>query len=356
MPLLTGWPTDAGDGSVSTEARWRAMARLWAPSGVVDGYLARLDPDYAVGTVTVGAGAAWIDGHYCEQLTSSSVAVTSNGLVVIRWTPAANTFELLYRDGATTPTQTDPTWELPLAQMSGGAMTDLREFVTRGPVTTSTIDHEAVTYAKLAGGAIAPFFDDGGAVQNTATTLTAGFQGVVLRHVHQAGVMEHLQHIGVGRRRDPRGGRRHNLSDPGCRRLQPRHRTRYRHRLRRHPRSGDPRQVPRPHRRLPHLLRPGEARHRVHRHRRVGDRFVPRHQGLVMWTWGPSPHGSPASGRSSSAGAGVAMIWREVKSRQHKEIKRLDEELSATQEQVVVLHRQTYELQPHPGRPRHRCR
>ena len=44
------------------------------------------------------------------------MAVTSNGLVVIRWTPAANTFELLYRDGATTPTQTDPTWELPLRE------------------------------------------------------------------------------------------------------------------------------------------------------------------------------------------------------------------------------------------------
>ena len=45
-----------------------------------------------------------------------------------------------------------------------------------------------------------------------------------------------------------------------------------------------------------------------------------------------------------SAGAGVAMIWREVKSRQHKEIKRLDEELATTQEQVVALHRETYRL------------
>ena len=45
-----------------------------------------------------------------------------------------------------------------------------------------------------------------------------------------------------------------------------------------------------------------------------------------------------------SAGAGVAMIWREVKSRQHKEIKRLDEELSVTQEQLVALHRETYRL------------
>jgi hypothetical protein len=179
MPLLTGWPTDAGDGSVSTEARWRAMARLWAPSGVVDGYLDRLDPDYATGTVTVGAGAAWIDGHYAEQLTSSSVAVTSNGLVVIRWTPAANTFELLYRDGATTPTQTDPTWELPIAQMSGGAMTDLREFVARGTITTRMIDPEAVTYTKLAGDVVTRFIETGGDVSNADTVLTGSFQQVI---------------------------------------------------------------------------------------------------------------------------------------------------------------------------------
>lgn len=45
-----------------------------------------------------------------------------------------------------------------------------------------------------------------------------------------------------------------------------------------------------------------------------------------------------------SAGAGVAMIWREVKSRQHKEIKRLDEELEWAQEQIVANHRYAYEL------------
>lgn len=179
MPLLTGWPTDAGDGSVSTEERWRKMAQLWAPSGVVDGYLDRLDPDLSGSTVTVGAGGAWIDGHYAEQLTSSSVSVTSNGLVVIRFTPADNVFELLYRDGATTPTQTDATWELPIAQMSGGAMTDLREFVTRGTVTTRMLEPESVTYSRLAGDAVAPFFDTGGDVTNTNTTLTGSYQQTV---------------------------------------------------------------------------------------------------------------------------------------------------------------------------------
>ena len=36
--------------------------------------------------------------------------------------------------------------------MTGGAMTDLREFVARGTVTTRMIDNEAVTYPKMSGG------------------------------------------------------------------------------------------------------------------------------------------------------------------------------------------------------------
>ena len=98
---------------------------------------------------------------------------------MIRWTPAANTFELLYRNGATTPTQTDPTWELPIAQMSGGSMTDLREFVTRGTVTTRMIDPEAVTYTKLAGDVVTRFIETDGHITNTDTALTASFQAVV---------------------------------------------------------------------------------------------------------------------------------------------------------------------------------
>ena len=45
-----------------------------------------------------------------------------------------------------------------------------------------------------------------------------------------------------------------------------------------------------------------------------------------------------------SAGAGVAMIWREVKSRQHKEIKRLDEEVADVRDDLVAWHRYSYEL------------
>jgi len=130
VPDLTVWPTDGADGSVSSEARWRKMARIWVPSGVDNsllGLAGQLVPTLAAGpTINVTAGACWLDGHYAELATPASIPATANGLLVVRFTPADNHAELLYRDAATTCTQTLATWELPIARMLAGAMQDLR--------------------------------------------------------------------------------------------------------------------------------------------------------------------------------------------------------------------------------------
>lgn len=126
MADLTVWPTDgAADGSVSSEARWRKMARMWVPSGV------RLAGDLAPALVAGPAiqtapGGCWLDGHYAELAAQATIAASANGLLVVRFTPADNHAELLYRDAATVPTQTDPTWELPIASMAAGAIADRR--------------------------------------------------------------------------------------------------------------------------------------------------------------------------------------------------------------------------------------
>ena len=75
MAELTGWPTDGAEGSVSSEARWRKMARLWAPSGVATG----LVPTLGSGVINVTAGAAWVDGHYAELTSPASESSTANG-------------------------------------------------------------------------------------------------------------------------------------------------------------------------------------------------------------------------------------------------------------------------------------
>ena len=147
MADMTGWPTDGADGSVSSEARWRAMARLWAPSGVVVGYLGSLVPSLSAGTITVQAGAAWIDGHYAEIAGSSTFPSTVTGLVVARFTPADNKFELVYRDGATTPTQGTATWELPIARVTASALYDVRPLIPVGGSAQQQVGHVLLTAA-----------------------------------------------------------------------------------------------------------------------------------------------------------------------------------------------------------------
>ena len=138
MVAMTVWPTDGADGSVATEARWRKMGRIWTPSGVVDNVSGELVPSLAFPNLTVQAGAVWVDGHYAELTGSQVLTVTANGLVVVRFDPAANSAELLYRDGASTPNQS-PTgvWELPVAKLVGSVMTDLR-----GALVNPALDQE----------------------------------------------------------------------------------------------------------------------------------------------------------------------------------------------------------------------
>jgi hypothetical protein len=128
MVALNVWPTDGADGSVATEARWREMARLWAPSSVCAGVGGELAPALAGTNLTIADGAVWIDGHFAELTGSQVLAVTANGLAVVRFDPAENSAELNYWDGVSAPYQ-DPNgaWDLPIALITGGALVDMRQ-------------------------------------------------------------------------------------------------------------------------------------------------------------------------------------------------------------------------------------
>lgn len=132
MVAMNVWPTDAVDGSVSSEARWRKMARGWQSTGVNAGTGADMVPTLAYPNLTVKAGSAWVDGAYCELLGDQVLAVTPNGLCVVRFDPAANTAQLLYLDGVTTPSQS-PTgvFEMPIALISGSVLTDARNVIAK---------------------------------------------------------------------------------------------------------------------------------------------------------------------------------------------------------------------------------
>lgn len=127
MVAMNVWPTDAADGSVANEARWRKMGRHWAPTGICPGVGGDMKPSLAGTNLTIQAGAAWVDGHFCELLGSQVLTVTANGLAVVRFDPAANTAELLYRDGVSVPAQSPTgTFEMPVALITGSVLKDRR--------------------------------------------------------------------------------------------------------------------------------------------------------------------------------------------------------------------------------------
>jgi hypothetical protein len=132
MVAMNVWPTDAADGSVANEARWRKMGRLWTPTGAAAAAAgSALQPTLAYPNLTVKAGACWVDGHYCELPGDQVLGVTANGLAVVRFDPAANTADLVYRDGITTPAQSPTgTYELAVAKITGSTLVDMRPVIT----------------------------------------------------------------------------------------------------------------------------------------------------------------------------------------------------------------------------------
>jgi len=76
------------------------------------------------------------------------VPVTAGpGILVVRFTPADNHAELVYRDGVQVPVQTDPTYEFPVALMSAGAMFDRRAMAIGAEV--SALANADVTVSAL---------------------------------------------------------------------------------------------------------------------------------------------------------------------------------------------------------------
>jgi hypothetical protein len=153
MVAMSVWPTDASDGSVATEARWRKMGRVWAGTGVVIGQAGNMVPTLAGTNLTVKAGACWVDGHYCELAADTVLTVTANGIAVVRFDPAANTAELLYRDGITTPAQSPTgTFEMVVGSIAGGVLTDARAAIKPGKMTQAVVAPVGSLTAPYSGG------------------------------------------------------------------------------------------------------------------------------------------------------------------------------------------------------------
>lgn len=136
------FPFDHGFGSASNSSRWGKMAQLWAPNGVVAGVgnlLAATIVAPASTTVQVDTGAAWIQGYYADNTAQVSVDVpgTASGLLSARIVFASQTMELFYNNTVSTPVQNTTFWDLPIALLASGVITDQRVYTGPAQMPTS---------------------------------------------------------------------------------------------------------------------------------------------------------------------------------------------------------------------------
>lgn len=129
MTLLDNYfPFDAGPGTIANHFRWRQMARLWFPSGVISGYLNQLAPVLSGSNVTIDTGGVWVDGFYGENTVGlKTIAWSGNGYIVARLDPVNQTITFNW---VTAITQ-NPTslWDISLASITSGVLTDTRSFI-----------------------------------------------------------------------------------------------------------------------------------------------------------------------------------------------------------------------------------
>jgi microcystin-dependent protein len=112
------------------------MARSWLGSGVIPGYNNQCQPRLGGSVATVDTGGVWIDGFYGENSATKNISVAGgDGMLVARADPTARQVMFAYNLGTTPPTQTQTgIYEIPIARVTSGAMVDIRQYASGGPI------------------------------------------------------------------------------------------------------------------------------------------------------------------------------------------------------------------------------
>lgn len=121
------WPFDSGAGSAASSSRWELLASALLPNGVIENRYNQFNPTLASGVLTIDTGAGWINGTYFENLSTHTLAVTSDGLIVIRL-DQVNQIVTFQQITGLIPSNTATLIDLPLAAMVGGVLQDWRQF------------------------------------------------------------------------------------------------------------------------------------------------------------------------------------------------------------------------------------
>jgi len=134
-PVDNYFPFTTGPGAAATQDNWRLMARNWVQggSGIIYGTRNQFKPTMAGTTVTVDTGAAWLDGFYGENITTKTITAGGTGQVVVQMDPTATppVINIAFKPGQTTPVQQSTgVFEIPIANISGTTLTDVRQYVS----------------------------------------------------------------------------------------------------------------------------------------------------------------------------------------------------------------------------------
>jgi hypothetical protein len=128
------FPMPEGPGADVMFDRWRQMAMLWAPSGIVRGVGEELGAfwDGVTDQLIISSGAVWVNGVFGELATAKWYGIPGMiGLLVARFDPARNNLEVVFKEGAGHICVEDPDgwWEIPLYRINGaGSWGDERVF------------------------------------------------------------------------------------------------------------------------------------------------------------------------------------------------------------------------------------
>jgi hypothetical protein len=132
LDLHEYFPYDSGPGANSTELRWRKMAQLWAPSGVLSGGFAYSNTGDAF---TVQPGVVWLGGQYGELTSAVTIGTSSTGWLVFRNDTLASKIELVWSTGPDMPADTPTVFYEPLLSRAVvGGIIDRRRWIDRGPI------------------------------------------------------------------------------------------------------------------------------------------------------------------------------------------------------------------------------
>lgn len=173
MVAMDVWPTETGPGIVATEARWRAMAREFAPSGVIGYPAGQLSCSLSGDILTVQPGAVWIDGHYAELTSVTTLTTTPTGVALVIWDPATQTAELVWRNNLVFQQVPYGVWEMSIYRRNpGGVSGDTRPFYNVWRDYTPTIRGDTADWTMGNGGISGRYF------------RSNGMDGIDIIHVH----------------------------------------------------------------------------------------------------------------------------------------------------------------------------